>query len=381
MMLTKNLARTYQSLAFTLAFSLILNMPTLILASLTFMVFIAVYSTLAWRKIRRITPNTFNVVVSVSPNPASRGGRVRVRMTLSPGLGKPVPLEVYALLHDVRLLEGSNRWEGIVDDEMTMEFSVTSDVVGLRVLGPFYAAVKDGMGFVVKEMEIHPPIPLLILSEAPWINVPPTSQTLVGAPSPGHSKTPFMGSRDDYRVSLPQDQPLTMRDVDWRRTARSGGEEIYVKEYDRRRKSNIVFGIGTGIGDIEERVLTEILYLAYLHIIEGSNPWIMFYVGGGRIAAAPLIRGLVGLSVEKPGNPPSGGISLYISRLTDVEEVKALKELSRVMDLRIVIPASKMGDAPQSRAFKAGLKFNVVEVDELPSALTRILVMPGSVLR
>ncbi len=381
MKLTKNIVRTYQSIAFILAFSLILNMPILILASLSLMIFIAVYSTLAWRRIKRITPNMFDVVVNASPNPASRGSKVKVRLTVKPNIQGRVPIELYVALHDVRLLEGSERWEGVVNDEVCMEFSATSDSVGLKVLGPFYTVVKDGMGFVVKEMEIHPPIPLLFLSEAPWINVPPTSQTLAGFPSPGHSKTPFMGLRDDYRVSLPQNQPLTIRDIDWRRTARSGGEEIYVKEYDRRRKSDIIFGMGTGIGEIEEQVLTEILHLAYIHLIEGSNTWIMFYAGGGRMVAAPLIRGLTGISVEKPGNPPIGGISVYVSRLMDMEEIKALREMSKVMDLRVIIPSSSMDEVSQSKASRAGLRFSVVDMDDFSSALARILVMPGGVSR
>ena len=401
-MLTKNAARVYQVLTVFFVGSLLLNTPPLIILSLFLLLFLTIYPFLAWRELRRVGPEWFSSALTVSPNPAVVGGVVRARFVLALRRSDELPIEAYVDPAELEVVDGIVGWSGMLKrgEEVTAEFSVRCEEVGVKALGPLIVAIKDRLGVVVREVEAHSPLPILFLVETPRLRAPATVQFPSRAPSPGHTRNPFVGAPEDYRISLPTHHEPPARIIDWRRTAWSGGEELYAREFDKRRRADVVFGIGTGLdvelpdkGSAQQLVLQSLLHLAFAHLREGTRPWLLSYVGGGRFSAAPMLYGPEGLVLgQAVEEPPRGSLTIYVTRAVEAEEIEALSKLSKSAVLRVLLldlrgfleaGAEALTRAEERRlratAQKIGVWHSMVRVEELHTAFQRALMVPGRV--
>lgn len=388
-MLTKNAARVFQVSTIFLLLALILSSPALILSSLLPMLFIAFYAFLAWRRLRRIESNIFTTSLTASPNPVLVNSDVRVKLVIALRKDLELPIEAHVETWGLET-SGKPEWRGVLkkDVEAVAEFKVRSSEIGVRLLGPVFITLKDRLGVAVRELEVHPPLPLLILFEALRLRAPAALQVSSRSPAPGLAENPFIGVPEEYRLSLPQTQEQPARLVDWRRTARSGGEELYVREYDRLRRGEVAFGVGEGLrvevpgmGIAEQLVLQPLLQIVLVHLKAGSSPWLLAYSGRGRFAASPLLQSPEGIVLGQPREmPPRGSLVVYVTRLIDPLEAEALSRLSKLTSLRLLL--LDLGDGERLRRDVSRIEawYSIVGVEELPQALWRALRIHGRII-
>lgn len=387
-MLTKNAARVFQASTIFLLLALIISSPALIISSLLPMIFTAIYALLAWRRLRRIKPDVFATSLIASPNPALTDSDVRVRLVIALRRDLELPIEAQVETWELETL-GKPGWSGVLKRgvDAVADFKVRSSEMGVKLLGPVFIALKDRLGVTVREVEVHPPLPLLFLSEALRLRAPTTVQVSSRSPAPGLMENPFIGMPEDYRLSLPQTYEQPARLIDWRRTARSGGEEIYVREYDRLRRGEVVFGVGGGLGVevpgrgvAEQLVLQPLLQAALAHLKAGSSPWLLAYSGEGRFTASPLLKSPEGIVLGQPQkSPPRSSLVVYVSRLTDPQEAEALSKLSKLVSLRLLLLDVGDGGRLRRAASRIEAWYSIVGLDELPQALWRALRVHGRV--
>ncbi len=387
-MLTKNAARVFQVSAIFLLLALILASPALILSSLLPMVFTALYALLAWRRLRRIEPDIFATSLIASPNPALVNSDIRVKLVVALRRDLELPIEAQVETWELET-SGKPGWRGVLRKgvEAVADFKVRSSEIGVRLLGPVFIALKDRLGVAVRELEVHPPLPILILSEALRLRAPAALQVSSRSPAPGLAENPFIGMPEEYRLSLPQTQEQPARLIDWRRTARSGGEELYVREYDRLRRGEVVFGVGGGLrvevpgmGVAEQLALQPLLQIALAHLKAGSSPWLLAYAGRGEFTASPLLQSPEGVVLGQPqGMPPRGSLVVYVTRLIDPLEAEALSRLSKLTSLRLLLLDLGDGERLRRAAGRVEAWYSIVGVDELPQALWRALRVHGRI--
>ena len=329
MMLSERIAYFYQVASLSFAISIMLNLQPIIIVTLYLMIFVTVYAMFASKSLRGLSIHLFSSSIIISPNPSRMGDKVRVRATITP-IKKNLPAIVKLDLGELELIDGSKTWSGLLrEGELSLNLSVRSLDPGIKFLGPLKVAVMDPLGVVVKELEIHPRVPLFVL-ETDKAPSSPSAYSSSIHPSPGLSRDQFVGVDQEYRISLLQQAELPARMIDWRRTARWHDEKVYVKLYDKFMKGELVFGTGSGLDivlpnglKVYSRIIHGILAIILPHLEEGSRIWLMRWSE----EAEPII-----MLIEKSRVIDAPKISrirsiIYVTRLIDEREIAYLRRL------------------------------------------------------
>lgn len=401
MRLSKPYTRIYLYSALLLVYAIaVTGHPLVILPPLLFMLFILFYALISARGLRRVSPDWFTHTLNVSPNPAIAGENVKVELALRLRQGEELPIEVKVEGEGLNFVEGSASLRSVAraNQYLSTVFAVTSQQVGIRSLGPVRLAVKDRMEILVKELEIPVSAPVIFLSTPQRLPIPVTAHVASGIHAPGYSRDPIIGLEEDYRISLPQASTPEARTVDWRRLARTGGDETYVKEFDRRRSAEIIYGLGSGLeieipgkGMVQQLTLDLLLQIIFIQLKEGSRPWLIQHMGGGKFSAARLFYGERGLRVGGHEELPKQGLLIYLTRMIDHEEQEDLAKLvsGRRASAKILLlnlsnevgrelssdDAKRLRQREEARLREAVAKLDVwhsiVDLDSLPEALDR----------
>ena len=400
-MLDSRIAYIYQVSVIFFALSLILNLKPIIITTLYIMIFTTVYVLLASKELRRISRDDLASLIIANPNPAIAGHDVRVRGIITLRRGERIPMEVKIDSGDLNIVDGSNKWIGVLSggDEVSIEFMVRSDDVGMRFIGPLKVAIFDRLGILVREFEIHPRTPILFLRSSKLI-IQPTTPSRSKHPSPGLSRNPFTGLEYEYRISVPATRELHARKIDWRRVARSEDDEVYVKEFDKLRRADIAICIGSGLDLelpdgrlVEAEALQQALRITLSHIREGSRIWLIKYLGLRNFVSALLGHGLFGLRLIEVEEVPASLFMIYLTRLIDSGEIESIRWLmeSKQADLRAIVlnlgrELMKYYDREhalriieiedrrlRSEADKIRIKYSITDLDGLQETFRRLL--------
>lgn len=346
MKLTRRAVRIYQYTAifFSIVSLILVNHPTIFLAPIFIILTLTLYVLRGIEKIRKLSEKSFEAFLSISPNVLSIGDKSRVRVYVESKIEDKLKIEISLQLSEGLEIDSREpNWSGIIDpkNNMILEFNVKVQKSGLLEVGPVIIIVKDNFELVCKDIKIDV-AGLIYSSEEPM-----RARGIVTAPLPtrlnypGYTSHPFIGVDEQYKESV-QNNHLSIKNVDWRRTARAGGEEIYIKEYSKRRSSDIILGFGSGLdlevssyGNVLNWVMQVCISHALHYIREGSRIWILDYNNGRPVITQLNIR--YGELTFRKDSPPSGGYLIYISRLIDPEELNSLKKYLNTQKFRVDI--------------------------------------------
>ena len=327
MMLSDRIAYFYQAASISFVITIMLNLQPIALASLYIMVFISIYAILASKCLKNTSAELFASSIALSPNPSSIGDEVSVSATITPPKIS-LPAIIKLDLGELKLLEGSNTWSGLLNDEISLSFSIKSSDPGIKTIGPLRIAVMDPLGILVKELEIHHKVPLFILENIRAFTSPSACHS-TAYPSPGFSHSQLIGINYEYETSQPIEAEPPARIIDWRRTAQY--DEVYIKSYSKLRKGDLIFGMGSGLNiilpnglKVSSKIMEEILIMALPHLDIGSKILLMKWDDGEGVFTASLIEkhGLIELH-----HPPRVNLIIHVTRLIDERELIHLKEL------------------------------------------------------
>jgi len=374
--------------------------PLVILPPLFFILFILFYALIAARGLRRVSSDWFFHTLTASPNPAVAGENVKVELALRLRHGEELPVDVKVESEGLSMVEGSPSLRSVArpNQYLSMVFAVTSRQVGIRSLGPVRLAVKDRLEAIVRELELPLSAPIVFLSAPQRLPISITARVASRIHAPGYSRDPIVGLEEDYRISLPETSSPEARSVDWRRLARTGGDETYVKEFDRRRSAEILYGLGSGLdidvpgkGNVQQLALDLLLQIIFIQLREGSRPWLFQRMAGGKFSAARLFYGERGLRVGGSEDLPRQGLLIYLTRMTDRQEeidiaklVAGRKASTKILLLNLSSEAGRglssddaeklqQREGERLREAVAGLDIwhSIVDLDSLPEALDR----------
>ncbi len=335
MKLTQRAARTYQysAIFFAIVSLMLFNHPTIFLAPVFIILTLTLYIVKGVQKLKKLNEESFEVSMSIKPNILSINDKSRVRIHLESKLNDRLKIEVHAPLSEgLRIDSGETSWIGRLDrrDSIVFEFTVKVEKAGLLRVGPLQIVAKDDLELVCREIDSRISGIMYSFEEPVRARGIVASQVPVGFNYPGYILHPFIGVHEEYRESIQSDS-LSLRSIDWRRTARTEGEEVYIKEYSRRRASDLIFGFGTGLDlDIPSfgNVLNWITQISISHALhylrEGSRVWILNYNNGKPVFIQLKLS--YGELVSGKDSIPSGGILIYLSRLLDREELNFLEK-------------------------------------------------------
>lgn len=335
MKLTQRAARTYQySVMFFAIVSLMLfNHPTILLAPLFIILTLTIYILKGVQKLKKLKEGSFEVSMSITPNISSINDKLRIRIYFESKLDDKLKIEVHVPLSEgLRIDSGESSWIGTLSkrESIILEFTVKIEKAGLHEIGPIQIVAKDDLELVCRDIDSTISGIIYCFEEPVRARGIITSQVTVGFNYPGYTLHPFIGVNEEYRESIKSDS-LSLRSIDWKRTARTEGEEVYIKEYSRRRASDLIFGFGTGLDlDIPSfgNVLNWITQISISHALhylrEGSRVWILNYNNGKPVFTQLKLS--YGELVSRKDSIPSGGLLIYISRLVDSEELNFLRK-------------------------------------------------------
>ncbi|MEM1583741.1 MAG: DUF58 domain-containing protein [Nitrososphaerota archaeon] len=334
MRLTRRAARIYQYTAFFFStVSLIfINHPAIFLAPVFILLTLTLYVFRSIWALRRISEKDFEVFLTISPNILTVNDKSRVRVYVQPRLDSRLKTEVNIQLSEgLKIESGEAARSGVISrkNNITLEFTVNVQRSGLLEVGPVEVVVKDDLELVCKTITIDSLGMIYSFEEPMRTRSVVIASSSAGLNYPGYSLHPFIGVKEEYRESL-RSEHQSLRNVDWRRTARTNGEEVYVREYDRRRSSYILIGYGSGLdlempqyGNILNWIMGISMSYALHYLREGSRIWLINYNDGKPAISEMTLR--YGEFNLRKNSIPSGGYLIYISRLVDPEELNVLR--------------------------------------------------------
>ena len=330
MMLSERIAYFYQAASISFAISLMLNLQPVIVLSLYLMIFTTIYALLASRGLKNISANLFTSSIIVNPNPSKAGDEVMIRATVT-STRKGVPAIIRLDLEGLETVKGAKTWSGLLDDgEASLDLVVRSIDPGIKFAGPLKIAVMDPLGVIVKELEIHPRVPVFIM-EADRLPSHPSTYSSSIHPLIGLSRNQLIGIDHEYRISQPQESEAPAKIIDWRKTAQRDDARIYVKLYDRLMKGDLAFGIGSGLEIIlpnglkaSSEIVQGILAATLPHLDEGYRIWLIRWSEGGEPSTLLVEKSRV---FDIPEIPSIKSL-IHITRLIDEKESSFLKKLS-----------------------------------------------------
>lgn len=346
MKLTEKAVRIYQysAIFFSIISLMLVNHPIAFLTPIFIVLTLTIYVNASLRKLRKIDERLFKSFLSISPNILSLGDKARVRLNLEYMMLDRLKAEVQVILDkDIKVEEGKTSWIGILDykKSILLEFTVKAERTGLLNIGPVIIIVKDDFEFVAKVIELKVTGILFSFLEATRAREVTTASKVKVSNQPGYTLNLFLGIDEEYRESIESDQP-SLKKIDWRRIARTGGQEVYVKEYVKRRASDIVIGLGSGldvetpsIGEIRAWVIQIVLSYAMYYLREGSRVWLLQYNDGKPTYSELNLS--YGELVTRDEIEPAGGLVIYISRLIDPEELGFLKNGIDLQKFRLIV--------------------------------------------
>ncbi|MEM2107466.1 MAG: hypothetical protein QXV46_06615 [Candidatus Bathyarchaeia archaeon] len=258
-----------------------------------------------------------------------------------------IPIEITVRIDGLELAGGSNTSSVLteVGNNVVLVFEVTSRAAGIYRLGPVILGAKDRMGLLVKEMSLSTNTYVIFLDEPRRIPPSTTGYISTGLSDPGLSRHPYTGLEDDYRISLPSAFTPTAKLIDWKRLAKTGGDEIYVKELDRRRSVNMIYGLGSGFdiyipgrGSVYGLIINLILQSILEQIKEGSQIWLFQQTSDGKFFFARVTYDEAGLRFEGAETLPRHGRIFYLSRMVvDGENDDISKLISKVRGDAVIL--------------------------------------------
>ncbi|RLG08786.1 MAG: hypothetical protein DRN68_03040 [Thaumarchaeota archaeon] len=400
-MLNKRAVYIYQISATFFLMSLILSLQPIMITTLYIMTFITLYVIAASRELKKVSKEDFVSILSVNPNPATINYEVRVKGSIFLRKWRKLLVKIEIDLGDLHLVRGSNVWTGALSagKEVLVEFAARSDDIGIRFIGPLRAAVFDPLGILVREFEIYPRTAILFLESSKLISQP-ILHSKSRHPSPGLSKDSFVGMEHEYRISLPEIHEPQAKRIDWKKIARSVEEEVYVKQFDKLKRADLVICIGSGFdielpdnGTVEAKILQQVLLVTLSHIMEGTRIWLAKYLGDGKFATTLLGYSSFGLKLIEAKDIPRNLQMIYLTRFIDDSEIDAIKQLieSRQIDPIVIAInlgeellkyhgreyASKILEVEDRRlrlnADQLGLRYSVTDIEKLQETLRRII--------
>lgn len=346
MKLTRRAIRTYQYtvLFFSIVSLILINHPTIFLASVFIILTLTLYVLRGIRKIRKLSGECFEAFLGISPNVLSIGDRSKVRVCVESKIEDRLKIEIYIPLSEgLKIDSGEANWSGVIDpkNNAMIEFTVKVERSGLLEVGPVIIIVKDDFELVCKDININSTGLIYSSVEPMRARSIVTAPLPIGFNYPGYTSHPFIGINEQYRDSI-QSNHSSLKNIDWRRTARAEGEEVYIKEYSKRRSSDIILGFGSGLdldlpsyGNVLNWIVQVAISYALYYLREGSRIWILNYNDGRPVITQLKLR--YGELTLRGGSTPSGGYLIYISRLVDPNELNSIKEYLNVQRFRVDI--------------------------------------------
>ncbi|MBS7629001.1 hypothetical protein KEJ23_03385 [Candidatus Bathyarchaeota archaeon] len=321
-----------------------------------------------------------------------------------------IPIDITVRIDGLELAGGSNTSSMLtgVHNNVVLVFEVTSRVAGIYRLGPVMIGAKDRMGVLVKEMYLPTNTYVVFLEELRRIPPTTTGYVSAGFSDPGLSRHPYTGLEDDYRMSLPSAFTPTAKLIDWKRLAKTGGDEIYVKELDRRRSANMIYGLGSGFdiyipgrGSLHGLVINLILQSILEQIKEGSQTWLFQQTSDAKFFFARVTYDEAGLRFEGAETLPKYGRIFYLSRMVVDDEIDDVSELmSKVRGDAIILllnistevgrilpyhVTERVSGEEERRLVDLSARLNVrcclAALDSLPEALRRAISSGHNVLQ
>lgn len=344
MRLTQKASRLYQyTVLFFSTIALILfNHPTIFLASIFIILTLTLYTLKGIWEIKKLNGGSFEASMSVTPNVLTIGDKSRIRTYLESKLDDKLKVEVHVPLSEgLRLDSGEAGWSGILGsrDSVIFEFTIRVEKPGLLEVGPLQVVAMDDLELVCKIIDLEVSGIMYSFEEPVIFRGVATSPLPVGFNYPGYTLHPFIGVAEEYRESV-QGYGISLRGIDWRRTARTEGEEVYIKEYSKRRATDIIFGLGTGLdldipyfGNVLNWITQTAISCALYYLREASRIWMLNYNNGKPVTAQ--LRLSYGELISRKGLAPSGGLLIYVSRLLEREELNLLEKYLRKRGFRV----------------------------------------------
>jgi|GEM_PF-4413713 len=411
MRLSRTYARIYQYSSFLLVYSIVMaSHPIITLATLFFIIYITSYTVLASRDLHDVSSEWFSSSITVTPTLALVGGKAIVKLILKLKRRLKIPIEITVGIDGLELAGGSNTSSVVTDvgNDVILVFEVTSRVAGIHKLGPVMIGAKDRMGLLVKEISLPTVAYVIFLDESRRIPPSTTGYVSSGLSEPGLSRHPYTGLEDDFRISLPSAFTPTAKLIDWKRLAKTGGDEIYVKEHDRRRSVNMIYGLGSGFdiyipgkGSVHGLVINLILQSILEQIKEGSQIWLLQQTSDAKFFFARVAYDEAGLRLEGAETLPRHGRIFYLSRMVvdgendDVSElISAVKGDAIILLLNVssevgrILPghlAERVKVEEERRLIDLAARLNIrcclTALDSLPEALRRAISSGHNVLQ
>ncbi|MCL7383275.1 MAG: DUF58 domain-containing protein [Thaumarchaeota archaeon] len=346
MKLTRRAVRTYQYtvLFFSIVSLMLINHPTIFLIPIFVILTLTLYVLRGIREVRKLSGECFEVFVSISPNVLSIGDRSKVRVCVESKMEDRLKIEIYIPLSEgLKIDSGEANWSGVIDSKnnATLEFTVKVEKSGLLEVGPVIIIAKDNFELVCKDINMDSTRLIYSLEEPMRARSIVTAPLPIGFNYPGYTSHPFIGVNEQYRDSI-QSNHSSLKNIDWRRTARAEGEEVYIKEYSKRRSSDIILGFGSGLnldlpsyGNVLNWIVQVSISYALHYLREGSRIWILNYNDGRPVITQLNLR--YGELTSRRDSTPTGGYLIYISRLIDPWELNSIKEYLNTQKFRVDI--------------------------------------------
>ena len=185
-----------------------------------------------------------------------------------------------------------------------------------------------------------------------------------------------------------------------KKVARSVEGEVYVKQFDKLKRTDLAIFIGSGFdlelpdnGIVEAEIIQQTLLVTLSHIREGTRIWLAKYLGEGKFATALLGYCSFGLKLIEAEDIPRNLQIIYLTRFIDEDEITAIKQLmeSRRIDLILIAVnlggelikyygreyALKIIEAEDKRlrlnADQIGLQYSITDIERLQETLRRLL--------
>lgn len=346
MKLTRRALRTYQYTAvfFSTVSLIFINHPTIFLTPVLILLTLTLYILRSIWSLKKINERDFNVFLTVSPNIVSVGDKSKVRLYAETNLNDRLKIDINVSISEgLRVESGEASRSDVISrkNSIVLEIIVKAQKSGSLEVGPIEIVVKDDLELVCKVINIESTVMIYSFEEPMRARGVVLTTLPAGLNYPGYTLHPFIGINEEYRESIESEQH-SLKNIDWRRTARRDGEEVYIKEYDKRRSSDIIIGFGSGLdleippyGNVLNWIMQVSISYALHYLREGSRIWLLNYNDGR--PAITQIRLKYGELTLREKSVPTGGYLLYISRLIDSEELNILREYLMNNDFRMKI--------------------------------------------
>jgi|GEM_PF-5974690 len=376
--------------------------PPLLLASLMLTISITLYMILTHRKLKNLGESATPVEREVYPNAAAIGQPINVELKIRNHSGKSILVSVVDSHEGLELIAGSASAEGFLEPGgvFRITYRVRSALRGEYEIGPAEIKILDFNGLWARRYLTGPSNRVLVaLPTGLWARAGDTNLRSYGGAG-GSGINPLTGADEVFKGVRKYEEGDPVKRVAWKRTARDGDHEIYLKQYDHYSSINITFlvdcsySMAFGSPMLLDSCLTAVTSLARTFLVKGDRVVLTTFGGerdftiraGSFAADYPLILKI--LSQVRPGSNydlsklvekagPSH-LTFVLSRFayTTGPELASFDEKLRTRGLRSVLicPTLDKGVA-KSEVLKLLDKLERTRIEALKSKTPSLMVL------